>query len=341
MSDMSNPVEAAIWRYFDHQLSQEEVGDLERRLAEDPAQRELFVQCALLHQRLGDHWSDESIQSGEEVLRMRAAPSRADGPQGLRRIGLAMAASLALLAVVWLAGLRPATASAELQRVIARQKVFGDRTYRIAVEESFPIPSKQLEEAWRPPKPSMDGAILHVRGTDQFVLIRTTDTGLPFLTGCDGRQSWVVKPDGPIRISADPSRFSRDLPGHEYAMPFIQIESTLKQLQEAFRIESLPVESDGQESDGTEASGMGVGGTGVRISRLLVAVKKPGRRGPRRVEVTYDAASGELMQVRFVDLPYGSNRLTLRMTRLEQLELPEDFFEHLHHHAADRRIEAE
>lgn len=337
MSDASDSVEAAIWQYFDRQLTQEEVEDLDRRLAEDPAQRELFVQCALLHQRLGEHWSDESVRSSSEEFRMRAEPARAHGPQGLRRIGLAMAASLALLAVLWLAvGSRPATASAELQRVIAQQKVFGDRTYRIAVEESFPIPSKQLEEAWRPPKPSMDGAILHVRGTDRFVLIRTTDAGLPFLTGCDGSKSWVVKPDGPIRISADPSRFSRDLPGHEYAMPFIQIESTLKQLQEAFRIESLPVESDDGEPDGT-----GAGGAEGRVSRLLVAVKKPGRRGPKRVEVTYDAASGELMQVRFVDLPYGPNRLTLRMTRLEQLELPENFFEHRHHHAADRRIEAE
>jgi hypothetical protein len=258
---------------------------------------------------------------------VQAEPSRKRDPQGLRRVGLAMVASFALLAIVWLAvGSRSATASAELQRVIACQEASGDRTYRIAVEESLPIPSKQQEEAWRPPKPSMDGAILYVRGTDRFVLNRITDAGLPFLTGCNGSQSWVVKPDGPVRISGDPSRFSRDLPGHEYAMPFIQIESTLKQLQQAFSIESLPAESDW--SDGP-------------VSRLLVAVKKPGRRGPRRVEVTYDAVSGELMQVRFVDLPYGSKRLTLRMTRMEQPELPEDFFEHRHHHGADRRIETE
>ncbi|MFN8765591.1 MAG: hypothetical protein ACK5ZC_14040 [Pirellulaceae bacterium] len=333
MSDASDSVEAAIWRYFDRQLTQKELEDLDRRLAENVAQRELFVQCALLHQRLGDHWSDESSAKRKEDLgRMQAEPSRVNGLKGLRRFGLAMAASLALIAIVWLAvGSRPATASAELQRVIACQKASVDRTYRIAVEESFPIPSKQREEAWRPPKPSMDGAILHVRGTNRFVLIRTTDAGLPFLTGCDGNQSWVVKPDGPIRTSGDPSRFSRDLPGHEYAMPFIQIESTLKQLQEAFTIESLPAELDGAASDG-------VGG---RVSRLLVAIKKPGRRGPRRVEVTYDAASGELMQVRFIDLPYGPKRLTLRMTSMEQTELPVDFFEHRHHHAADRRIETE
>lgn len=327
MNDANDWVEGAIWRYFDRQLTQEELGDLERRLAEDPAQRELFVQCALLHQKMGDHWSDDLGRGQREDLRMQAEPSRGHGPKGLRRVGLAMVASLALLAIVWLAvGSRPATASAELQRVIACQKASGDRTYRIAVEESFPIPSKQQEESWRPPKPSMDGAILYVRGTDRFVLNRFTDAGLPFLTGCNGSQSWVVKPDGPVRISGDPSRFSRDLPGHEYAMPFIQIESTLKQLQEAFSIESLPAESDWSEG---------------RVSRLLVAVKKPGRRGPRRVEVTYDAASGELMQVRFIDLPYGPKRLTLRMTSMEQSELPEDFFEHRHHHAADRRIETE
>ncbi len=330
---MSDAVEAMIWQYFDRQLTQEEMEDLERLLAEEPAQRELFVQCALLHQRLGDHWNNASSATRKEDLgRMQAEPSGTDGPKGLRRVGLAMVASIALLTMVWLAvGSRPATASAELQRVIARQKASGDRTYRIAVEETFPIPSKKREEEWRPPKPSMDGAILHVRGTDRFVLIRTTDAGLPFLTGCDGSQSWVVKPDGPVRISGDPSRFSRDLPGHEYAMPFIQIESTLKQLQEAFAIESLPAELDGTALDGAQG----------RVSRLLVAVKKPGRRGPRRVEVTYDAASGELMQVRFIDLPYGPNRLTLRMTRMEQPELPEDFFEHHYHHAADRRIETE
>lgn len=327
MSDATDSVETAIWRYFDRQLTREELDDLERRLAEEPVQRELFVQCALLHQRLGDHWRDDPAAKSKVDLWMQAEPLRANGRQGLRRAGLVMAASLALLAMVWLAvGSRPATASAELQRVIACQKASGDRTYRIAVEESFPIPSKQREEAWRPPKPSMDGAILHVRGTDRFVLNRFTDAGLPFLTGCDGSQSWVVKPDGPVRTSRDPSRFSHDLPGHEYAMPFIQIESTLKQLQEAFTIESLPAESDWSEG---------------RVSRLLVAVKKPGRRGPRRVEVTYDAASGELMQVRFIDLPYGPKRLTLRMTRMEQTELPADFFQHHYHHAAERRIESE
>lgn len=253
----------------------------------------------------------------------------------LATFGAMIAASL-VFAVLW-RGLGESSASAavvELNRIITANAQPRDRTYRITVEEvALPVrrdDRAESPERRRPPKPPMEGARLQVRGGQQFVLVRTTTEGLPFVTGSNGQTSWAVRPDGPVRFSSDLTRFSHDLPGNEHSMPLNSIPDGLERLRAAYDVQLLPVDSADDEAS-----------PDAEPSRLLVAVKKPGFRGPKRVEITYSIRSSLIRQMRFVEMPYGPERLTLRMTLVDERQLGANFFDHESHHAPDRTVEEE
>jgi hypothetical protein len=267
-----------------------------------------------------------SLPAGQSLPGKRNRPA-------LMSIAMVFVATL-VVAVIW-NGLGESSAKAamgELSRLIRTNSETIDRTYRIAVEEvSQPRRGgrdKSVEKQ-RPPKPPLDGATLHVRGGDQFVLVRRTADGRPFVTGCNGTMSWAVRPDGPVRFSADVTRFNRDVPGHEHSMPLNNIRDGLERLREAYDIRLLPVEVPDDASNGNDAT------------RLIVAVKKHGFRGPQRVEISYSVTSGLIRQIRFIEMPYGPERLTLRMSLVDQHPLGRDFFDHSSHHATDRVVEEE
>jgi len=75
--------------------------------------------------------------------------------------------------------------------------------------------------------------------------------------------------------------------------------------------------------------------------RMLVAVKKPSERGPQRVEIAYESKSGHILHMRFVQMPYGPDRLDLRLSLMNENEPPLNFFEHTSHHTPDRKVETE
>ena len=223
----------------------------------------------------------------------------------------------------------PALAAvSELQRLIELNAQPMDRTYQITVEETV-LPRRGRRgpspEEGRPPKAPMDGATLFVRDGQQFVLSRITEAG-PFVTGSNGKISWAVRPDGPARYSKDLSRFSRDLPGHEHDMPLVNIHDGLERLRQSYDVQLLPIE-DGESAE--------------PATRLLVAVRHRQERGPKRVEISYEVKSGLIRQMRFVEMPYGPESLTLRLTLLPKEPLDEDFFDHESHHDASRRVEVE
>ena len=224
-----------------------------------------------------------------------------------------------------------ASAATELKRLIAAQDHGVDKTYLIAVEEN-PVPQRrprQGAEDRRPPKPPLDQAMLHVRSPNQFVLIRKMPDGQPFVTGSNGMTSWAVRPDGPVRVSTDLTRFNRDLPGHEHDIPLIQIEQGLEHLRKAYVMELLPIEFE--EDVSTDNS----------PTRLLVAVKRRGYRGPQRVEITYVVATGQIRQLRFIGMPYGPEHLNVRLSLVDDQSLGDTFFDHQSHHAPDRRVKEE
>lgn len=274
---------------------------------------------------------------------MTAEPPRQSSAQAVSRTnnfprsyfrrfsGLAATAALtlAVLLLFRLGGENSAAvaASAEISSLITENKRPKDRTYHINVENAITIDrrrNRQNSSEKRPPKPPMDDAILHVAGSGQFVLIRRTPDGRPFVTGSNGSQSWAVRPDSPVRTSTDLQRFNRDLPGHEYSLSLTELPTTLQQLQQSFDVQVVNAGPD----DDTAA-------------RLLIATRRRGSPGPRRIEIEYHATSHEIHQIRFIDMPYGPERLTLRLTLTSRDAQPAGFYNHSAHHLPELPVEQE
>ncbi len=344
---MSTDVGSLIDGYLDDMLSPEQHQELSAWINASSENARTFAAAAMLHDRL----RNESIFSAE-----RKSVNPASAPVNSRRADARSLASgtispshhrqrtvrsfVALLSTVSLIGIaavlfwqsfadNPAPAAvSELQRLIATNADTMDRTYRISVEETF-VPSRdrgrRTPEVDRPPKAPLDGAMLFVRDGQQFVLERSTENGL-FVTGSNGKVSWAVRPDGPVRFSTDLNQFNRDLPGHEHAMPLVNIHDGLERLHLAYDVQLLPQEDSGSAESAT---------------RLLVAVRHRKERGPKRVEISYEVESGLIRQMRFVEMPYGPELLTLRLTLLSEEPLVERFFDHESHHDADRRVQEE
>lgn len=337
---MNDRTQEILHRYLDDQLSDVEFDEFQDILKEKPEFLSEFVKAAMLHDRLRGHFVAKSSLDQEESTRRDESNVQPKFVSSWHRnrswINALIGGGIAVIAMIsftfWRGDDRKALGvQAELVRVIEASASQAIRAYRIDVERNEIGAARRHRDPNdnRPLKPPMDGAVLYVRGNDEFVLKRKTVDGKDFVLGCDGVQSWAVRPDGPVRASADLSRFNRDVPGHEFSMPLINIGEALTQLKEAFELNLMPNEYDENSSSDRQ------------VRRLLVAVKKRGFPGPRRVEIEYFAESGELAQLRFVEMPYGPDRLTLRMTLIEAPSLPSNIFSHSAYHDTSRRVEIE
>ncbi len=217
----------------------------------------------------------------------------------------------------------------ELRRLISVHAQSSERRYQIKVESTIiggAIPQAGEALDRRPPKPPLNDATLLVRGNNEFVLRRLWPDGRTFVTGSDGKTSWMVPPAGAVRVSNDLQRFNHDVPGHEYSMSLCRLDEALTQMQSAYDLVSFsPDPSDSQDHPN-------------ETTRLLVATKKRGFPGPRRVEITYLQSSGFIKHIRFVDMPYGPDRLTLQMSLIENYPMTEHDFQHDTYHTTDREI---
>jgi hypothetical protein len=338
-----------IPKYFDGEISEQELRSLQESLRSDKDSLDCFIENAYLHDRLrGQFQAQSAIQAiassprdleHEKSINLAPAseePRTIRFPISRRKLltGAAIAATALLAFALWKESNTNALAGvSELQRVIAASSLQAIRAYSIDVEPmSEPSPPKRRRVEWddrKPIKPPLDQARLVIRGKQEFVLMRKTRSGQDFITGCDGQSSWAISPDGPVRVSDDLTRFNRDVPGHEFSMPLCNLSDALLQLQAVSDIALLPVEYADEDQEILEPR------------RLLVATKKRGQRGPRRVEITYFAESGVIEHVRFVDMPYGPERITVLLSAMQPSTVPEDFFHHRNHHAPDREIERE
>jgi hypothetical protein len=331
---MTNPIRDLINGYLDDLLTPEQHAALSEWIQSDVKHARQFAESIMLHDRLRGEfsyphdlpWMDEPVQKVQSRV------------YSLRSLSvLATAASVALIGffLFWSNFGQSSVSAAmrELDRIIEMNVRFGDRSYQISVEKILDPPrrgkQKSMAKEQRPPKVSLDRAIVHVRSGNQFVLIRKDSDGEPFITGSDGQTSWAVRSKGPVRVSHDLSRFNRDLPGHENAVPLTNIHEGLEHLRQTYDVQFLstgPEEYQGRESE---------------AYRMLVAIKKPKQRGPQRVEIAYESNSGCIREMRFIQMPYGTDLLDLRMTLVEEKQLDEDFFDHHFHHTYDRMVEIE
>lgn len=334
----------SIWMdgYLDETLSPEEHAAFVEWLKASEANRRRFRDAALLHDTIRGALLATKVDS-MAVGHRSTQPYPRRWPLLVRRWGWLAIGAVVLLAVglLWYGpGQRSAAASTEIDRLIAANVGNQDRTYRILVE-SIGLPKRKgaekTAEESRPPKPPLDDAILHVRAGGQFVLVRRTRDGKPFVTGCNGRESWAVRPDGPVRVSSDLTRFNHDVPGHEHEMPLIHLHEGLLRLRTAYDIQVL--EKAGIESEGTDLERTSE--TPEPRRKLLIATKKRGMRGPRRVEIDYDADNGRIVEMRFVEMPYGPERLDVRLSLIDEVDLGAAFFDHTTHHEGQRTVERE
>ncbi len=343
--------ESLIARYLDDRLSDDDFDQLQHRLKIDQSFARLFAEVASLHDSLQGHImaqqsmvfqsdpgfefagvSEQSVEGQLEQGRSGRFLTTVGRSSSLRSwlAAVAVAGVVLICFYLWVPGNAAARqAEQELSRLLLSQSNESDRVFEIDVEEVASGNNRRPprgDDRPRPLKPSMDQARLYIRGSSQFVLVRRAVAG-DFVTGSDGLTSWEVRADGPIRVSNDPRRFIRDVPGHEFEMPLISIHDGLSRLNQNYTLNVLPTEFE--EATSTK---VGVG------RRLLVASKKRGFPGPRRVEISYQVTSGRIEQIRFVDMPYGGVRLTMRMTLQDEIELPEAYFNHASHHSDDRTI---
>ncbi|MGV2333978.1 MAG UNVERIFIED_CONTAM: hypothetical protein LVR18_07620 [Planctomycetaceae bacterium] len=346
-----NIPEELLHGYLDQTLDASQQTALQHWLSQSPENMRRFTELLLLHNQLrseslsftalGAVTPPAMPQSAAAVHRNLNLNRNRQRRRILRRI-FAVSALLLLLLVLF-DFLSPfgrqstaTAASGELSRLIRSNQLAISRTYQIEVENMALAGRRHNRKTGgekRPPKPPMDNALLHVRGGGLFVLVRYQSDGQEFITGCDGTRSWAVRPGSPVRISGDLQRFSRDLPGHEYSLSLVELTSTLQQLQKSCDVQIF----DGGSADDDPTAAF----ESTTPERLLIAVRRPGFQGPRRVEVAYAAGTHEIHQIRFIDMPYGPERLTLRLTLNSRETLPESFLITPRHHSPDLPVEQE
>ncbi len=324
--------------YCDETLSAVEEKQLVVWLNASHQNAQQFAQALLLHDRLRVEVGAMAARSQINVPVSLAAAKRIQWSRPFTGLISAAVAAVIACVVIWKGiGESPASAAiSELHRIIAASAHSFDRTFRIEVEERNEIKQSGQPpppaERGRPPKPPMNGAMLHIRDGRQFVLIRTESDGRPFVTGSNGKTSWAVRPDGPVRSSSDLARFSHDLPGHEHSIPLFSIQEGLEGLLEAYNVQLQALEN--RQDTNSEV--------GDTYQMIVADRKSKSYRGPSRIEIKYAIQSGHIQQMRFVDMPYDkSPRLTLSLKLVEERNLGPDFFDHTAHHAPDRPVEIE
>lgn len=347
---MSEEIQDLIDGYFDESLSQQQFQQLNQWIKADPVHAQQFASQSMLHDRLHNEFAAKQLMAKDPVLSHKddqpgvvsPASRSSDLSNKWIRSMTALATTACLVAistVLFWNGLGTSSASAamtELNRIITVNRLALDRTFLISVEDTVSDQNQRRShspENQRPPKPSLDNAVLDVRGSNQFVLRRKVAPGVFFVTGSNGTTSWAVRPDGPVRISNDLTRFNRDLPGHERSLPINNIEDGLAALHTAYELNLRPLEGLDKAQFKETAEG--------EVNRQMVAIKKAGFPGPPLIEINYDASSGQIQQMRFVEMPYGRNMVTLKMTLADEQMLASDYFDHQSHHDSKRIVEFE
>ncbi len=339
---MNSDMRDLIDGYLDDLLSQQQLQQLSQWIQSDPLHARQFASELMLHDRLRNElMAQTELAALDQCEPQVQLQSNASADQWWKRapIALATTACVVLLGtfLFWHSWSAPTASAAglELDRIMKANARSLDRTFVISVEETRRPQGdreRRSPEHHRPPKPSLDGAILDVRGAHQFVLKRKVGQGEFFITGSNGLTSWAVRPDGPVRFSDDRTRFNRDLPGHEHSLPINNLHDGLDALHTAYDLHVIPVDGEPLTS---------IDEADIQPSRLMVAVKKPGFLGPARVEIRYVAASGQIRQMRFFEMPYGPDNVTLSMTLVEERTLAPDYFDHQSHHDRERVVEFE
>lgn len=315
---MTDRIDDLIHGYLDETLTDSEHDELATQIKSDPQVARRLAEVACLHDRLRNLVSlDQDEQTPPAMNPVSSSVSRT------RRSVLSLVTAACLLLgaglIFWKVGSTPAIAAAvELQRIIEANATLESRTYRISSLDSSEDEDLPLRGGQKPP---LDGALLHVRGSEEYVLERFFSDGTRFITGSDGQTAWAIPPRGRVRVSREPDRFRGAVPGQQHALPFIDMRASLEQLADAYDLRVEQTIAD----DGT---------------RQLEAVRRADASGgPKEVTIWYDAESGVIQRMQLSRLPRnqgGPRSVVLEL--VEQRELDDEFFQHFSHHSSDREV---
>lgn len=306
-----------IQGYLDGALTPEQEAELNGWVKRDLANARVFAAAMLLHDRLRNEIcalpqiSSTAIGQPEEPV----IPHQERARRRWRPMA-ALASLAAVFAMLFFLGWsRPAplNAATELSRLINTSATQTDRTYRIRSLDETPDTGDER-------RPPIDGATLYVRSPEKYVLVRRFPNGEQFVTGSDGVRSWAIRPAGAVRVSKDPLRFRGPVPGHQHGLPFVDLRSDLVQLRDAYIVTLLGTDDKGRRG-------------------LLAEKKSPRYRGPRQVELWYDARTGVIDRMVFRGMPRargGPSSVSVEL--LDQRSLGADYFQHDRHHAPGRRV---
>ena len=223
-------------------------------------------------------------------------------------------------------------AMASLDKVMeAAAKPF-DHIYRVRVVEEYPRdkrPRHLSQEAWDREAPEqIDGATIYVRGADEYVMIVMLKTGKTRTCGCDGKISWAFREDGPVHVSEDLNRFRGGMPGSQQGMPLLNIHANLSQLKMGYDVEL--------------ADAMETGTEGTLLSQFNCIRKSNDVRGPKQVNVWFDAEDGTVHKMLLEGLPRGrGGPKSVMLELVDQPSLPTNFYSHETHHEPGKRIRDE
>lgn len=318
---MSASATDLIHGYLDETLTAEQQVELANWIKESPDHAGQFAETVLLHDRLrAEMLAGDVLDNQHAVVASRSSSERL----WVRRvIGLSTALCLTLVLglIFWQSVSSPVlAASDELQRIIQASESALDRTYVLtALDED--VDSEALPSTVRAAKPSVDGALLHVRGPNQYVLVRHFTDGTEFITGSDGTTAWSIPPRGRVRVSSDATRFRGAVPGQQHAIPFIDMRNSLRQLQESYELDlSLETTPEGWR-------------------RMNATRRATATGGPKQVTLWYDAQSGTIHRMLLERLPQargGPRNVLLELT--EERDLGPSYFEHTSHHDTNRKV---
>lgn len=327
MSDGQREFGALASDLLDGTLSAEGSAALSEAVERDPEMARELARLAMLHDAL-DREHCDAVVGRAEARRLKVA-------RAVRRT-ISVAAALAVAGLVVWASIRTsptARASDVVARIVARART-GDRTYVLSVESPAKPQGRRREDPakdahpgkgayGRRMQPPIDGAVLTLRDPNRYVLMRTDADGRPVVSGCDGRQAWIVPADGPARTSADVRRFGGSLPGSRQDLPFINPHESLPELATSYTLTMLP-------PDPSE---------GHSWPRIMASRRADAKGGPRTIEIEYDPDSGVIRSMRLGQLPQakGGPRAVL-FELVDQSEVPESYYSHNAHHDTDRTV---
>lgn len=304
---MSADFERAMQSALDGELSAEAQAALNDALRSDPAALETYCRQLRMDALLAWRTGAATMTAVEKVV---AFPAKS---RVLRWAGWAAAA----LVMVFFA-LVPSRASAAVERMITAMQR-GDRSYTISVTEGDARMTVNNGRTL-----TYEGAVLHLRGERQFVLVRPIIEDGQRITGSDGTVNWDIIGYGPVKVTSDLTRFRGGLPGEQQDATFLDLAANLSGLKSGYEIALGDVPGEPSQA------------------RLHAKRKSREVRGPREMDFTFHRDSGVIVALELRGLPRAKGGPeALRLTLTSEATLPADFFTHTSHHEPGRRVQDE